>query len=726
MPDGNGTEVSSFLACNVLECLFPLLLMFDLEPRSSCSDLILAKRVHFAEKGHILKVYISRNLGILLALLVMITSCGTGTGEFREAVIAASISPVSAALLTGAAQQFTATVTGSSNTAVTWSATGGTVSTSGLYTAPATAGTYSVTATSQADTTKSASATVTVTTPPVVAVSISPVSAALLTGGTQQFTATVTGSSNTAVTWLTTGGTVSTNGLYTAPATAGTYSVTATSQADPTVSATASVTVTSSSDDSPTLVQHVSCPNSSAPSGGGSPQSSTPDYLCPLPEPSQSGNAILVGVTSYNGGAPYTVSDDQSNAYTTVNSVVDSNSAFVAIYVATNVAAGTRFIKLHGSNSQASNAAVTVSEYYNVATSSAVDSSSCTADSSGTTITAGSITPTVSGDLLWQVAFNASGGGSTPGAVSSFTAGSQSNITWQFLGADLFNGSAEQAGVYSSTSAINPTFTSGTSQTFTSCAMALKAASAGNAPTSAFRIVHMLHQQIGTGSANPWPMLFPTSGNLIVLSLVSGGSSISSISSSPSNTWTSTGTFAGGTSGVAGSQMYYAANATPSTSMTISVTHTASTNDTYMMYDIVGAATLPFDKDSGGETGDQTSEVTSLTTCSGCLTPSGNTGGNEIILANAGWQFCTGEGSSSPSGSLFDAAYYTGTSVNGPQSVDQNNGWLHYYDSSTSAVTVDWTLVCDQDEGNWAGRVAAFKSSQIGPAAPTGLTAVVH
>ncbi|MGB0110255.1 MAG: Ig-like domain-containing protein, partial [Terriglobales bacterium] len=140
-----------------------------------------------------MKVDISRNLWILLALLVMITSCGTGTREFREAVVAASISPVSAALLTGATQQFTANITGSSNTAVTWSATGGTVSSNGLYTAPATAGTYSVTATSQADTTKSASATVTVTTPPVVAVSVSPVSAALLTGATQQFAATVTG-----------------------------------------------------------------------------------------------------------------------------------------------------------------------------------------------------------------------------------------------------------------------------------------------------------------------------------------------------------------------------------------------------------------------------------------------------------------------------------------------------------------------------------------------------
>src|ERR1700721_2636976 len=49
----------------------------------------------------------------------------------------------------------------------------------------------------------------------------------------------------------------------------------------------------------PTFVQHVSCPNSR---NSGNSHSSTPDYLCPLPEPSQAGNALLVGVMSTNGG----------------------------------------------------------------------------------------------------------------------------------------------------------------------------------------------------------------------------------------------------------------------------------------------------------------------------------------------------------------------------------------------------------------------------------------
>ena len=157
-------------------------------------------------------------------------------------VVAVTISPVSASMLSGGSQQFKATVTGSSNTAVNWSATAGSVTTAGLYTAPGTAGTFSVTATSAADSTKSASATVTVSVPEV-AVSLSPGSASLSTGGTQQFAATVTGSSNTAVNWSATGGTITSAGLYTAPGTAGSFTVTATSVADTTKSASATVTV---------------------------------------------------------------------------------------------------------------------------------------------------------------------------------------------------------------------------------------------------------------------------------------------------------------------------------------------------------------------------------------------------------------------------------------------------------------------------------------------------
>ena len=76
-----------------------------------------------------------------------------------------SVSPGSALLIAGGAEPFVTTVTGSPNTSVTWVATGGSISASGLYTAPNAPGTYTVTATSMADNTKSVSASVTVFAP---------------------------------------------------------------------------------------------------------------------------------------------------------------------------------------------------------------------------------------------------------------------------------------------------------------------------------------------------------------------------------------------------------------------------------------------------------------------------------------------------------------------------------------------------------------------------------
>ena len=163
---------------------------------------------------------------------------GSGTG------VSIALTPATTSVIAGGTVQFTAAVSGSSNTAITWSVTAGSISPSGLFTAPNSAGNYTVKATSAADSTKSATASVSVTAAPTVAVSINPSSATVKTGGTQQFAAAVTGTSNTGITWSASGGTVSTNGMYTAPASAGTYTVKATSTADTTKSASATITAT--------------------------------------------------------------------------------------------------------------------------------------------------------------------------------------------------------------------------------------------------------------------------------------------------------------------------------------------------------------------------------------------------------------------------------------------------------------------------------------------------
>jgi len=166
-------------------------------------------------------------------------------------VVSVSISPNTAAIYVFAAQQFTATVAGSANGAVSWTVVegnaGGIITALGRYTAPATAGTYHVKATSVADPTKSDTATVTVQPVPPVVVTISPTTATVAVSTTKQFTASVLGTTNTAITWSVVGGnvngTITAAGLYTAPATGGAYQVKATSVADPTSWDIATVTV---------------------------------------------------------------------------------------------------------------------------------------------------------------------------------------------------------------------------------------------------------------------------------------------------------------------------------------------------------------------------------------------------------------------------------------------------------------------------------------------------
>jgi hypothetical protein len=145
------------------------------------------------------------------------------------------IAPSTATVVTGATQQFAAygrmSNGDSTGIPITYSATGGTISSSGSYTAGQTAGSFRVIATDAsgafADT-----AAVTVTAPgsPALAqVILTPATAVLAVGGTQQFAAYgKTGAGDSiavSVNYAATGGTISAAGLYTAGQTAGAFSV---------------------------------------------------------------------------------------------------------------------------------------------------------------------------------------------------------------------------------------------------------------------------------------------------------------------------------------------------------------------------------------------------------------------------------------------------------------------------------------------------------------------
>jgi len=202
--------------------------------------------------------------GIFLARCTVVRTAG----DIALPVI--TLAPTSASLAAGGTLQFTATVVSPLSTTITWSvnnilggnSTLGIITSSGLYTAPATVpnpATVTVKATSSAETSPSGSAIVTITPPGAnTMVTVAPGNSLALAGTSVQFTATVTGNANTAVTWSVNGvvggnstvGTISntsTPGLYTAPTAVpnpSTVAVTATSQAVTSQSASTTLTVT--------------------------------------------------------------------------------------------------------------------------------------------------------------------------------------------------------------------------------------------------------------------------------------------------------------------------------------------------------------------------------------------------------------------------------------------------------------------------------------------------
>jgi hypothetical protein len=216
------------------------------------------------------------------------TATATVTFTTTTTTPSISISPTTASVAAGGQQTFTANVTGESSPIVNWTVIGGsaygtitagTPSTTATYIAPSSApaggGTVTIAAQLQG-TSLTANSAVTIT-PAVIGISLQPTTATVASGGTQLFTATVTGTTNQAVNWVVVGG--ANNGsivssppnsltaTYTAPtlqsgASNQTVTVTAQSQADTSQQASATITVT------PPAAVTVSPPGASIPVGG--------------------------------------------------------------------------------------------------------------------------------------------------------------------------------------------------------------------------------------------------------------------------------------------------------------------------------------------------------------------------------------------------------------------------------------------------------------------------
>ena len=172
---------------------------------------------------------------LLVGALVLLTlsGCGGSGGGGSKSTKSVQVTSNVDTVRPGGSVAFIAIVQGGGKP--TWSVDGGsangTITAGGLYTAPATQGTYTIRATVNG---LSSTKTVTVTTGVSIALT-SPTTVPLTVPKSKlTFKASVTGSTNQAVNWTVTGqpGAIASDGTFTAPDAPGTYTVVGTSAAD--------------------------------------------------------------------------------------------------------------------------------------------------------------------------------------------------------------------------------------------------------------------------------------------------------------------------------------------------------------------------------------------------------------------------------------------------------------------------------------------------------------
>ena len=182
-----------------------------------------------------------------------------------------------------------------------------------------------------------------------VRVTVAPQSACIEPSQTEQFTATVSNTSNTAVNWFvdgtqngtSTGGTISTGGLYTAPSATGTHTVKAVSQANTNDSGSTTIMVTTSS-------SFAIYPfSASLPTGG---QQTFQAQICGAPDT----DSVSFAVDGITGGNATVGTITQGGVYTapgtagkhvvkvTDSTIGKSSSAAVTVYAGLTVDFGSR------------------------------------------------------------------------------------------------------------------------------------------------------------------------------------------------------------------------------------------------------------------------------------------------------------------------------------------------------------------------------------------------
>lgn len=481
----------------------------------------------------------------------------------------------------------------------------------------------------------------------------------------------------------------------------------------------------------PTKVYSTNCENSNALNG--SPWSGvTPpyDYYCPVdPNTMIAGNTLIVsfGFDATGNNQAWSVSDSQADTFNLITTSPASNNRKLLLYSASNIKGGESGIDIRLTGGTLNGYwQPTVSEFSNTGS---LDASGCNSGNS-TAIAASSLTPTLSGDLLYQVSYYPDLTYGTEPQSSAYLPGSNPNISWSIWYEGLSDGAAGQWGIYNSTAAITPSMTAAASQAYISCSAAFKAASTGGPDTE--KLIDNEREALPKNGANPWKIAADITGYTVVVTYLDNDppnpTTCCAVSSSPSLTWTQTGTAAAGTNGHNYSAVYCAHSDTPIGLITISIARSGSSNDgIFHIYNLDATTTCNVDFDSGVLAG-QANSGNAVDMCGGknCIVP---THQNDFIVGNVGEYWGTITSLSSPSWMIDDAGYFTGNTVDGYTQTDENNGFFFGTNGSSLSAFDVKTIGVYSGAGSypyyWAGRVAGFAPAPAAPAPPTGLTGTV-
>jgi hypothetical protein len=437
----------------------------------------------------------------------------------------------------------------------------------------------------------------------------------------------------------------------------------------------------------PVMVQHRA--SSTNPVGNGLTGNA---FVMPMPNPSQAGDVLVVGIT-YPHGTFSSLTDDHSQSWPAATCTADDGvgNFATAVFVLPNTAGGVVTITATFTGAiKPFNYRIT--EFNNIVTSSPVVGSKCSAGltpNGSSLVDPGSFTPTAKA-VIWNYTAMAAGSGSATQHPTSYSAASgftqlDGDTGWgPSTNTSFFAGSEMEVQSTSGAVDASMTITPNTTDPFNSVSVALQIASSatgGTIPLTAYIRSLISHTDVVFTAQQAWKHQAQFTGNLRVMecSCILPNLGISSVTDSDGNTWTQN---------TANNMIWYFMGASPSsgnTIVTINFTDNSPPTITARFYDVMNVTAVDVSAGTTANNCDNMSSISNYPT----ITPTHAPG---LVIAGGILDAGTpGLSVTSPSGALFDHTLYTGE--NNGDLMENADAGGHFYNSTTATENWDWTLV---------------------------------